>query len=404
MSRIHDLEKLLNYRDLRKKIISIKNELSDNEKMLSYLENSAVEETEGTINDLEHQLKKVEEDFLKNLEYLKMQPFEDSEIFRSFVFPQLSPNDKMFISGKRNTNVVARVIFNIVRFIIILIISNAIAPFLWVIGDFIINWNTNNSSIDDISTLGGIILLVSPSIVAIILSLVCYIHDGRRVKKINISYSAQMNQAHQQLNELKNRFENERPNRINRCNSDYKDKKVKLEKELDSKKKDLKNIPSMIDEYKEKVAENRQDYDKIKPLYDDSVKRVKIPELDNPKALDYCIKLLSEERAESAGAAYNMFEEAERHRERVKINEESNRLKRQQIQTSIAVAEKTSQAYRDAADKASQAYRDAADKASQAYRDAADKTSQAHRDAADKIIEEQKKMHDERMSYLRDGY
>lgn len=31
MSRIHDLEKLLNYRDLRKKIISIKNELSDNE-------------------------------------------------------------------------------------------------------------------------------------------------------------------------------------------------------------------------------------------------------------------------------------------------------------------------------------------------------------------------------------
>lgn len=58
-----------------------------------------------------------------------MQPFEDSEIFRSFVFPQLSPNDKMFISGKRNTNVVARVIFNIVRFIIILIVSNAIAPF-----------------------------------------------------------------------------------------------------------------------------------------------------------------------------------------------------------------------------------------------------------------------------------
>ena len=51
MSRIHDLEKLLNYRDLRKKIISIKNELSDNENILSYLENSAVEETEGTIND-----------------------------------------------------------------------------------------------------------------------------------------------------------------------------------------------------------------------------------------------------------------------------------------------------------------------------------------------------------------
>ena len=404
MSRIHDLEKLLNYRDLRKKIISIKNELSDNENRLSYLENSAVEETEGTINDLEHQLKKVEEDFLKNLEYLKMQPFEDSEIFRSFVFPQLSPNDKMFISGKRNTNVVARVIFNIVRFIIILIVSNAIAPFLWVIGDFIINWNTNNSSIDDISTLGGIVLLVSPSIVAIILSLVCYIHDGRRVKKINISYSAQMNQAHQKLNELKNRFENERPNRIDRCTSDYQDKKVKLEKELDSKKKFLKNIPSMIDEYKDRVAENRQDYDKIKPLYDDSVKRVKIRELDNPQALDYCIKLLSEGRAESAGAAYNMFEAAEKHSEIVKITEESNRLKRQQIQTSKAAAEKISQAQRDAAEKTSQAYRDAAEKASQAYRDAAEKTSQAYRDAAEKTNQAQKEMHDERMSYLRKGY
>lgn len=393
MSRIHDLEKLLNYRDLRKKIISIKNELSDNEKILSYLENSAVEETEGTINDLEHQLKKVKKDFLENLEYLKMQPFEDSEIFRSFVFPQLSPNDKMFISGKRNTNVVARVIFNIVRFIIILIVSNSIAPFLWVVGDFIINWNTNNSSIDDISTLGAIVLLVSPSIVAIILSLVCYIHDGRRVKKINISYSAQMNQAHQKLNELKNRFENERPNRIDRCTADYKDKKVKLEEELDSKKEFLKNIPSMIDEYKERVAENRQDYDKIKPLYEDSVKRVKIRKLDNPLALDYCIKLLSEERAESVGAAYNMFEAAEKHSEIVKITEESNRLQRQQIQTSKAAAEKISQAHRDAADKTSQA-----------YRDAAKELSQAQKDAADKINQEQKKMHDERMSYLRKGY
>ena len=395
MSRIDDLEKLLNYRDLRKKIISIKNELSDNENMLSYLENSAVEETEGTINDLEHQLKKVEEDFLKNLEYLKMQPFEDSEIFRSFVFPQLSPNDKMFISGKRNTNVVARVIFNIVRFIIILIISNAIAPFLWVIGDFIINWNTNNSSIDDISTLGGIILLVSPSIVAIILSMVCYIHDGRRVKKINISYSAQMNQAHQQLNELKNRFENERPNRINRCNSDYKDKKVKLEKELDSKKKYLKNIPSMIDEYKERVAENRQDFDKIKPLYDESVKRVMIPELDNPQALDYCIKLLSEGRAESAGTAYNMFEAAERHRETVKITEESNRLTQQQIETnklSIAAAEKRSQDQIAAAEKRSQDQIAAAEKRSQDQIAAAEKISQA-----------QKKMHDERMRWLKEG-
>ena len=385
MSRIHDLEKLLNYRDLRKKIISIKNELSDNEKRLSYLENSAVGETRGIINDLEHQLKKAEEDFLKNLEYLKMQPFEDSEIFRSFVFPQLSPNDKMFISGKRNTNVVVRVIFNIVRFIIILIISNAIAPFLWVIGDFIINWNTNNSSIDDISTLGGIVLLVSPSIVAIILSLVCYIHDGRRVKKINISYSTQMNQAHQQLNELKNRFENERPNRIDRCNSDYKDKKVKLEKELDSKKKFLKNIPSMIDEYKERVAENRQDYDKIKPLYDESVKRVKIPELDNPQALDYCIKLLSEGRAESAGTAYNMFEAAERHRETVKITEESNRLTQQQIETnklSIAAAEKRSQ------DQIA----------------AAEKRSQDQIAAAEKISQAQKKMHDERMRWLKEGY
>ena len=384
MSRIHDLEKLLNYRDLRKKIISIKNELSDNENILSYLENSAVEETEGTINDLEHQLKKVEEDFLKNLEYLKMQPFEDSEIFRSFVFPQLSPNDKMVISGKRNTNVVARVIFNIVRFIIILIVSNAIAPFLWVIGDFIINWNTNNSSIDDISTLGGIVLLVSPSIVAIILSLVCYIHDGRRVKKINISYSAQMNQAHQKLNELKNRFENERPNRIDRCTSDYQDKKVKLKKELDSKKKFLKNIPSMIDEYKERVAENRQDFDKIKPLYDESVKRVMIPELDNPQALDYCIKLLSEGRAESAGTAYNMFEEAERHRETVKITEESNRLTQQQIETnklSIAAAEKRSQ------DQIA----------------AAEKRSQDQIAAAEKISQAQKKMHDERMRWLKEG-
>lgn len=344
--RIHDLNILITHYNFRRKLENIKQEITTLKDRIFYYQNSFQSDLEKRNRDIVKEIENLKENKIQQLEYLRIQPFEESELYKNYSHPTL-----------RNINLKSVNIFRILLELIVVVIVTFM-PFA-----FIINWFTSSSlyrglyeylyehqyynerpeiveylnKLTTTKTLDEIVYPIATILFVIFCVLVVLIFNLYKIrsnskekklfKKDKEAYDAEVNRVMVELQPYKEKFEEERELRLSDANNHFDQKIASLKTEIESNDQRILNIPQSIIVNQDKLENKKLEFQETYSLYENQKTEITIPSLvDNDPVLGYVIKLLQEERANSTGEAYNIFETNLRHYQRMEALQQNNDL------------------------------------------------------------------------------